>query len=138
VWRLFAHNHWITLKFFGKELRLCARCSGYLSGYLLLKILSFFSTVPSFLKFGISEQLALSTLFSIPAVLDWTTQSCHFRTSNNSTRFVTGTSLGAGVFLLQFGTASFHQKVILYALIIGIMMLAAFLFKKTRLNNYSD
>jgi uncharacterized membrane protein len=137
VWRLFAHNHWITLNFFGKEVRLCARCSGYLSGYFFLKILSFFSTVPPFLKFGISEQLAFSTLFSIPAILDWTTQSCHFRTSNNSIRFVTGTSLGAGVFLLQFGTASFHQKGILYALIMVIMLLTAFVYKKTQLNGYS-
>ncbi len=40
LWRLLAHDHWFTLSLLGRELRLCARCSGYLIGFAAPTLLS--------------------------------------------------------------------------------------------------
>jgi len=102
LWRLFAHNHWLNIKIFGREIRLCARCTGYLSSYFLCRCL--FLIIPClhiFYKLRITEQLTLCSLLIVPFALDWITQSWNLRKSNNLIRFLTGTSLGISVSLLR-------------------------------------
>jgi len=99
LWRLFAHQHWFTLRALGLELRLCARCSGYLAGFLSYTVLGSVAGLPSFLALPVQFQLLICAMFTTPMVVDWLTQSWGLRESSNSLRFITGTTLGAAVSL---------------------------------------
>ena len=99
LWRLFAHKHWFTLRALGLELRLCARCSGYLAGFLSYTALGSVAGLPSFLALPVQFQLLFCAMFTTPMVVDWLTQSWGLRESSNSLRFITGTTLGAAVSL---------------------------------------
>jgi uncharacterized membrane protein len=97
LWRLFAHQHWFTLRALGLELRLCARCSGYIVGFLSYTVLGNVAGLPSFLAFPAQYQLLICAMLTAPMAVDWLTQSWGLRESNNALRFVTGASLGAVV-----------------------------------------
>ena len=99
-WRLLAHNHWLTLNLCGYELRLCARCSGYLLGF----------TTPLLISGRVAElsesldirfQLIACFLLAIPYAVDWVTQSWGLRESSNRIRLVTGILLGMDIFLFS-------------------------------------
>jgi uncharacterized membrane protein len=99
-WQLLAHQHWFTFRAFGSELRLCSRCSGYLTGFLFstafhTRIIDFqaIQAIP------IQHQFIFYVLFAMPLILDWLTQSWGLRESNNIMRFITGAILGMGVSL---------------------------------------
>lgn len=98
LWRLIAHQHWFTIRVRRHELRLCARCSGYLFGFFSLTVLSVIGP-PVFQSIHIQNQLIVLMLLTMPLVLDWLTQSWGLRESNNALRFITGTFLGIGVSL---------------------------------------
>ena len=88
----------IRVSFRGRNVYLCARCTGIYSG-----ILSIF--VAWFLGFHFPTWLYLP-LFSIlplPSTVDWITQSCKLRESRNTIRTCTGYLLGisGGLFLLM-------------------------------------
>jgi uncharacterized membrane protein len=98
LWRILAHNHWFTIWFMNREVRLCARCTGYVTGYLAAKSLHYligsgFSSLQSNL------QIIICLLTLIPLAIDWLTQTWKWRKSNNTLRFITGNILGIGVFL---------------------------------------
>ena len=101
LWRLLAHNHWFTIRVLGGEVRLCARCSGYVLGLFAAIVFHslmgshFFSSLPVKLQFSV----CLLTL--LPLAVDWLTQSWGWRKSNNGLRFLTGAVLGTGVFLFS-------------------------------------
>jgi len=99
LWRLFAHKHWFTLRALGLELRLCARCSGYLAGFLSYTVLGSVAGLPSFPALPIQYQLLICAMLMTPTAVDWLTQSWGLRESNNALRFITGASLGAVVSL---------------------------------------
>ena len=99
LWRLFAHQHWFTLRALGLELRLCARCSGYLAGFLSFTALGGVAGLPSFLALPFQHQLLICAILTAPTAVDWLTQSWGLRESNNALRFITGASLGAVVSL---------------------------------------
>lgn len=99
LWRLFAHKHWFTLRALGLELRLCARCSGYLAGFLSCTVLGNVAGLPSFLALPFQHQLFICAMLTAPTGVDWLTQSWGLRESNNALRFITGASLGAVVSL---------------------------------------
>lgn len=111
--RLLAHNHWITLHIFGRELRLCARCSGVVLGFITLKILL------TILIFSMSYSILfhigfpVSLLLALPSIVDWTTQSLGFRQSNNNLRLATGFLEGAGVALLSLTNVSTLERLLI-------------------------
>ena len=100
-WRLVAHNHWFTLRIFDKEVRLCARCSGYLVGFFALTALRKFLGLRILHTLNIQFQIFLCILLIIPLTYDWLTQSWGWRESNNGLRLLTGAILGVGVSLLS-------------------------------------
>jgi len=113
LWRLLAHQHWITLRFFKREVRLCARCTGYVIGFFVYSFIHNFFDLHLFYSLGIQSQLFLCSLFAIPLMFDWVTQSWERRDSNNRLRLITGAILGLGVALLLSTEATFNTKAIL-------------------------
>jgi uncharacterized membrane protein len=99
LWQLFAHQHWFTLRALGLELRLCARCSGYLVGFLSFTALGGVAGLPAFRTLPFQHQLLICAILTAPTAVDWLTQSLGLRESNNALRFITGASLGAVVSL---------------------------------------
>jgi uncharacterized membrane protein len=100
LWKLLAHNHWLTLNLYGFELRLCARCSGYLLG-LTLPLLISGRVADLSESLDIRFQLIACFLLAIPYAVDWVTQSWGLRESSNRIRLVTGISLGMDIFLFS-------------------------------------
>lgn len=105
LWRLVAHRHWFTLRIFDREMRVCARCSGYLIGFFSLTAFRNFFVLPIFHSLKIPHQLLLCFLFVVPLTYDWLTQSWGLRDSNNKLRLLTGAVLGIGVSLLYSSEA---------------------------------
>ena len=100
LWRLLAHNHWLTLNVFRYELRLCARCSGYLLGFIAPLLLS--GRVADLSEsLDIRLQLIACFLLAMPYAVDWVTQSWELRESSNRVRLATGILLGMGIFLFS-------------------------------------
>ena len=135
MWRIVAHRHWITLRIFDREMRVCARCSGYLIGFLGLTVFSNFLVLPIFHSFKNLQQLFLCFLFAVPLTYDWLTQSWGLRDSNNRLRLLTGAVLGVGVSLLYsseatpFFRAQFYVSIA--ALIAGFGLIGEFLSEIT-------
>ena len=124
LWRLLAHKHWVTLIVLNKEIRLCARCTGYIVGFYTLSTLYTISSLHFLSSLDITLQLILCSILSIPLALDWITQTWGLRKSNNKLRFFTGFILGFGVYFLSLSKASFQIKTILgISLSVGITTL---------------
>ena len=126
----------IRVSFRGRNVYLCARCTGTYTG-----ILSVF--VAWFLGFDLPAWLYL-LLFSIlplPSAVDWITQSCKLRESRNTIRVCAGYLLGIseGLFLLMLVNGMFY--LFLYALaILGAYIFSIYVIAwKTRfLDSYFD
>ena len=101
LWRLLAHNHWFTIRVLGGELRLCARCSGYVMGFLAAMALHGLMGSLLFSSLPVNLQFTVCLLMLLPLAVDWLTQSWGWRRSNNGLRFLTGAVLGTGVFLFS-------------------------------------
>ena len=126
---LLAHSHWFSIRAFGKELRLCARCSGVVLGFICSKSLLtalFRSSLGVVLQFQTGFVAAL--ILALPAIIDWTTQAVGFRESNNPLRVVTGFLEGAGVLLLSLTDISLFAKLLIVSTIgvgvisVGVLM----------------
>jgi uncharacterized membrane protein len=126
----------IRISFQGRNIYICARCTGVYSG-----ILSVF--VAWFLGFHFPTwlYLPLYALLPLPAIVDWVTQSCKLRESRNPIRVFTGYILGisGGLFFLMIVEGMFHlflwALAILGAYIFSIYVIAL----KTRcLDSYID
>ena len=122
LWRLLAHQHWFTLKIFKREVRLCARCSGYVAGLYTFKVFNNLLGIPIFNSLNNMSQLFLCFLSIIPLTSDWLTQSWKWRDSNNRLRFITGTLLGIGVILLSLCEVPVHVKNLLYIYTLTIIV----------------
>jgi len=132
-WQLLAHRHWFTLRVFGLELRLCSRCSGYLTGFLFLtafrtRIIDFqvIQAIP------IQHQFIFNLLFVMPLIFDWLTQSWGLRESDNVTRFITGVILGVGVSLYSASGFLPDLKALLFVLIALIVSIIGMIGKKIK------
>jgi uncharacterized membrane protein len=101
LWRLLAHRHWFTLRLLGRELRLCARCSGYALGILALTAYGSLFGLSAFGSLDPRLQILLCYLTVVPLTCDWLTQSWGWRESNNNLRLTTGTTLGIGLSLFS-------------------------------------
>jgi uncharacterized membrane protein len=120
----------------GKELYLCARCTGVWTG-ITSSFLAFF------LGLGLPQwlYLPLLTVLPAPAMVDWTTQTCKLRESRNAIRVGTGYLLGVGwgLFFLLLVGGMLH--LFLFALmILGTYILSVYMIaRKTNfLDNYLD
>ena len=100
LWRLLAHNHWVTLNLYWIELRLCARCSGYLLGFTAPLLVS---GLVADLSRTLDDRVLLLACFllALPYAVDWVTQSWGMRESNNGMRLATGTLTGMSAFLFS-------------------------------------
>lgn len=89
-------NRTWRISFRGRSLHICARCSALLVGIITgLFIHLYFFLIPMnpITFFG-------AFLLSLPAVIDWSTQTLEFRESRNSIRTLTGFLLGYAVGLV--------------------------------------
>jgi uncharacterized membrane protein len=114
-WRLLAHNHWITLNIFGRKLRVCARCSGYILGFSLPFL--FFKSLNIRFSLISNEWLLVCFLLAIPITLDWVTQSFGLRNSSNSVRMFTGILLGFNLYIYTLLNINMEMKKILFVTI---------------------
>ena len=113
-WRLLAHQHWFIVKLGRHELRLCARCSGYLIGIFTLVIINYFIAITMFDILPIPYQIFFCLLLVAPFLVDWLSQTMRLREGNNKVRFITGVVAGIGVYLYQSINFNQDQKVILF------------------------
>jgi uncharacterized membrane protein len=123
LWRLLAHNHWYTLNLLGVELRLCARCSGYLIGLTSFTLLTGFLGLNTGLWSQFSMIFAIVAL-SLPLIGDWVTQSWGLRDSTNFIRFVTGTLMGLGIGVFSQMSISLQTKRMIFMWIAMAVLLA--------------
>jgi uncharacterized membrane protein len=100
LWRLLAHHHWVTLNLYGYELRLCARCSGYLLGFTV-PLLASSHIMKLSESLDVKVLLIACFLMALPYVVDWLTQSWGMRKSSNGMRLITGFLMGMDVFLFS-------------------------------------
>ena len=135
LWQLLAHRHWFTLRAFGFELRLCSRCSGYLTGFL-------FSTayIARRIDFQVVQAISIQyqfifyVLFAMPLMLDWLTQSWGLRESDNVTRFITGAILGIGVSLYSVSGFLPDLKALLFAVVSFTVSITGYIGYQTKRN----
>jgi len=95
----------IHVSFRGRNLYLCARCTGIYSGILSLFVAWFLGfDFPAWLY------LPLFSILPLPSTVDWLTQSCKLRESRNPIRVSTGYLLGisGGLFLLMLVKGMFY------------------------------
>jgi uncharacterized membrane protein len=120
---LLAHSHWFSIRAFGKELRLCARCSGVVLGFICSKSLLtvlFMSLLSVAIPFQTGFITAL--ILALPAIVDWMTQNVGLRESNNPVRIVTGFLEGVGVLLLSLtDISSLAKLLIVSAISVGVV-----------------
>ena len=79
----------ICLGFRGKNIYLCARCTGTFSSLIAVLVAYFIG-----LRFPLWLYLPLISVLPIPVIVDWLTQSGKLRESRNSIRIGTGLLLG--------------------------------------------
>ncbi len=106
------HRTW-AISFRGHTLHICARCSALLVGIILsLYIHIFLIYIP------ITPITFLGAfLLSLPAVVDWSTQTLQMRESRNPMRALTGFLLGyaVGFVLSSFNIIYYLIVVVLYS-----------------------
>lgn len=131
---LLAHSHWFSIRAFGKELRLCARCSGVVLGFIcsksLLTIL-FMSLLSVSIPFQTGFIAAL--ILALPAIVDWITQNVGLRESNNQLRVITGFLEGVGVLLLSLTDIPSLTKLLIISVIsVGVVIIGVLVRRFSR------
>ena len=112
LWRLIAHRHWITIRLPGREIRVCARCTGYLTGLISATYTIGGTLSTQFMFLGIRVQSLICLLLMTPLVIDWVGQKWGLRQSNNGKRLVTGFLMGLSIFISQYLWVSQESKII--------------------------
>ena len=130
IWRLVAHRHWITLKVFGRRLRFCARCTGYVLGFLAVTTVISLQGLLFFSSLSPPHQVSACLILLTPLTLDWVTQSWGLRESNNDLRLLTGFSLGSSVSLFSLVDATRNFKVLFYLYTAMVIALGGTLGKR--------
>ena len=127
---LIAHNHWVTLSFYGKKVKVCARCLGVTTGFFIFLMVTSIVDFTFFSLLNPVYQLALCLSLVFPAIFDWITQCWKFRESNNKLRIFTGFLEGGGAIFLYLSSLPFLQKIFVLLLIGGIVLNLGFWGKK--------
>jgi len=116
----------LKLNIGGRQIYLCARCTGTLIGYIFTKLIQI--AFPSIL---------IAAALGLPALLDWSTQKLGFRESSNLIRILTGLLLGSGIALsLNF---NFIERLIVILSYLSAMLIISILsIKEVKFeSNYS-
>lgn len=124
LWRLLAHGHWFSLRLHGRELRLCARCSGYVVGAVSVLVLRLFDGLGFYGSLDVAQQVLICLFLLMPASVDWATQARGWRQSNNGLRLVTGAAMGVSVFLFLFIEATKFTKAMFVVYTCALIFLA--------------
>ncbi|UCD44064.1 MAG: DUF2085 domain-containing protein [Candidatus Bathyarchaeota archaeon] len=132
LWRLLAHGHWFTVRFHGGELRLCARCSGYVSGALSVIALNSFGGLGFYSSLDVAQQVLACLLLLLPASVDWVTQTHGWRQSNNGLRFATGAAMGVCVFLFLFIDATGFMRAMFAVYACAFILMAGVVGRPSR------
>ena len=130
LWRLVAHRHWITLDIFGRTLKLCARCTGYVLGFLALTAVIGLQGLQFFGSLSLAHQVFICLFLLAPMSLDWITQSWGLRESNNDLRLLTGFFLGSSVSLFSLVDATRNFKILFYLYAAMIIVLVGTIGKR--------
>ena len=97
---LLSHDHWFTLTFNKKSLRICSRCFGVVIGFIIFSTLTVFLPLQFFTRLQLHFQILFCVSLALPAIFDWVTQTWNLRESNNKIRMITGLlEAGGAVFL---------------------------------------
>lgn len=92
-----------SIKIFGKQIPVCARCGAILLGYLAIP----------FLFIGqIHIPIFIGVLLNLPMMIDGYTQKWKWRTSNNFLRVTTGLLSGFGMSALIVTSANLLTKIL--------------------------
>lgn len=128
--KLLAHRHPITLHAFGRELHLCARCSGIVLGFLgSTSALTLLTPLVSY-SMSLYIIVLISLLLAIPSIVDWITQTVGFRQSNNGLRLRVGFLEGVGVGFLGLADIPTVTKLIILTVFILIVLSIGFFGRK--------
>ncbi|MFX1318037.1 MAG: DUF2085 domain-containing protein [Promethearchaeota archaeon] len=108
----YMHRTW-SITFRGHTLHICARCSALLVGIILalyIHIVVIYIPLNPLTFFG-------AFLLSLPAVVDWSTQTLQMREGRNPIRALTGFLLGyaVGFVLSSFNVIYYLLVVVLYS-----------------------
>ena len=102
------------------SVRLCARCTGMVIGFISLLIVNIFF-IP-YLSWPIA--LTLMLLMIIPALVDWLTQKFRKRESNNSLRVITGFLLGASItFMIHMREIFLFVNILIFSMLFVILLI---------------
>ena len=123
LWRLVAHRHWITIPLPGGEVRVCARCTGYLVGLSTATYTIGRSLLSQFQSLGILIQWIIILTFLAPFVLDWVGKKWGLHESNNSQRLLTGFLMGFSLFLSQYLSVSREFRTVSIVLLAALILL---------------
>lgn len=93
---LVSHSHWITFDLKGKKVKICARCSGTVLGFIVSFGLLTLVKIPTSLLV-----VYMGFFLCLPAIIDWLTHNWKLRESANRLRFSTGLMVGTGVMLFS-------------------------------------
>jgi uncharacterized membrane protein len=126
LWRLIAHRHWISIRLPGGELRVCARCTGYLTGLITASYMIERTFSTQFMSLGIRVQSLICLLFMTPLVIDWVGQKWGIRESNNSLRLVTGFLMGFSIFISQYLWVNQEYRVISIGLVAILILIIGY------------
>ena len=126
LWRLIAHRHWITIRLPGQEIRVCARCTGYLVGLLTATYTIGGTLSTQFLSLGIRIQSLICLLLMTPLVIDWVGQKWGLRESNNGQRLVTGFLMGLSIFISQYLWVSQEFRIISIVLVAVLILIIGY------------
>ena len=126
----------IHVNFRGRNIYLCARCTGEYSGILSLFIAWFLGfDFPAWLY------LPLISILPLPSAFDWVTQSCKLRESRNTIRIFTGFLLGItkGLFLLMLVKGLFYMLLPAFAIVaVYISSICLIAWKTKFFDSYFD
>jgi uncharacterized membrane protein len=115
----------IHLNIKGKNIYLCARCTGDYSGTLSILVAWLLG-----LKLPAGLYLPLVAILPLATVIDWITQSCKLRESRNALRVTTGFPLGIAkglllLMLIQGWFNLFLQALVIVGVYIIVISLVA-------------
>lgn len=104
----------LHIPFRGRNIYLCARCTGEFSAILSLLIVWLLG-----FEFPAWLYLPLISILPLPAAADWVTQSCKMRESRNTIRVFTGFLLGIakGLILLMLINGMFFMLLPAFAIV---------------------
>jgi len=126
----------IHLPFRGRNVYLCARCTGEFSGILSLLIAWFLG-----FEFPVWLYLPLISILPLPSAVDWVTQSCKLRESRNTIRVFTGFLLGVtkGLLLLMLVKGLFYMLLPAFAIVgVYVSSICLIAWKTKFLDSYFD